>query len=68
MGKPMRKPRPTMPLWWWWNMDGCWACKNRNNCNQCKVARRDAKELRRHQLRKERRTVRELGRRGVRED
>lgn len=39
MGKPKRKPRPSMPQWWWLGQDGCWFCKNRNNCNQCKAAR-----------------------------
>ncbi|MBM6722543.1 hypothetical protein [Pseudoflavonifractor phocaeensis] len=42
--------------------------QNRNNCTQCKIARRDAKELRKRQLRKERQAVRELGRRGVMQD
>ena len=39
----MRKPRPSMPRWWWLGQDGCWFCKNRNNCNQCKAARNSAK-------------------------
>ena len=44
MGKAQRKPRPSMPLWWWRNQDGCWFCKQKNNCNQCKAAHTDAKE------------------------
>lgn len=43
MGKAMRKPRPSMPHWWWLGMDGCWFCDNRNNCNQCKAARASGK-------------------------
>lgn len=43
MGKAKRKPRPSMPHWWWLGQDGCWFCRNRNNCNQCKAARADAK-------------------------
>ena len=39
-----RKPRPSMPYWFWLNQDGCWFCKNRNNCNQCKANRKYAKE------------------------
>lgn len=62
MGKAKRKARPAMPIWWWWGQDGCWACKARNNCSQCKIARVDAKLMRKQQLRKERRSVRELGR------
>ena len=37
MSKASRKPRPSVPHWWWFDSDGCWFCKNRNNCNSCKV-------------------------------
>lgn len=37
MSKAIRKPRPAVPRWWWLDTDGCWFCKNRNNCNSCKV-------------------------------
>ena len=30
-----RKPRPSAPIWHWWDADGCYNCPNRNNCNQC---------------------------------
>ena len=36
MGKAKHKPRPQPPKWYWLESDGCWNCKNRNNCNQCK--------------------------------
>ena len=36
MGKAFRKPRPSMPRWYWADVDNCYACKNRNNCNQCR--------------------------------
>ena len=36
MSKAIRKPRPSMPRWYWVDVDNCHACKNRNNCNQCK--------------------------------
>ena len=36
MGKAFRKPRSSMPGWYWADVDNCYACKNRNNCNQCK--------------------------------
>ena len=45
MGKPMRKPRPSMPRWFWWGQDGCWFCKHKNNCSQCKANRAFAKEF-----------------------
>lgn len=40
MGKVKRKQRPQPP--WWWNLDNdnCWFCKNRNNCNQCKLLKK----------------------------
>lgn len=44
MGKAKRKPRPSMPHWYWLGQDGCWFCKNRNNCNQCGVNRNFLKE------------------------
>lgn len=37
MGKVKRKPRPQPAKWYWWANDGCYGCKNRNNCNQCKA-------------------------------
>lgn len=45
MGKAKRKPRPSMPHWFWLGQDGCWFCKNRNNCNQCKANRSYLKEF-----------------------
>lgn len=44
MGKAFRKPRSSMPHWFWLGQDGCWFCKHRNNCNQCKTNRKFAKE------------------------
>ena len=44
MGKAKRKPRPSMPHWFWLGQDGCWFCKHKNNCNQCKANRAYAKE------------------------
>ena len=45
MGKAKRKPRPSMPDWYWWGQDGCWFCKNKNNCNQCKANRSASKQF-----------------------
>lgn len=44
MGKAIRKPRPSMPRWWWLN-EQCALCKTKNNCNQCKLARLDSKNV-----------------------
>ena len=32
-----RKVRPQPPRYAWWDLDGCWFCKNRKGCNGCKV-------------------------------
>lgn len=40
MGKAMRKPRSAHLKWWFIENDGCWFCKNRNNCNGCKLLKR----------------------------
>lgn len=40
-----RKPRPSMPYWYWLGQDGCWFCKNRRNCNSCGIIRKDAKAM-----------------------
>ena len=29
-----------MPGWYWLDQDGCWFCKNQNNCNSCKANRK----------------------------
>ena len=42
MAKAKRKPRPSMPHWYWLDSDGCWWCHNRQNCNSCKILKRVA--------------------------
>ena len=32
-----RKVRPQPPRYAWYELDGCWFCKNRKGCNGCKV-------------------------------
>lgn len=44
MGKAKRKARPDIPYWAWLDRDGCYGCKNRRNCNQCKANRQFLKE------------------------
>lgn len=41
MGKiKYRKIKPSVPRYWWYAIvDGCWCCKNRNNCGNCKQAK-----------------------------
>lgn len=35
-----RKMRPSPPNWWTFDNDNCWFCKNRNNCNSCKLLKK----------------------------
>ena len=28
-----------MPKWFWWGQDGCWFCKNKNNCSNCSAVK-----------------------------
>lgn len=56
--KVLEKHWPDVPRWR--DQDGCWRCKSRRNCNQCKAARRDAGEMGR---RKQRKQTREMERR-----
>lgn len=53
MGKAKRKPRPSMPHWYWWGQDGCWFCKHENNCNQCKANRLSLKNAEKRKLKEE---------------
>lgn len=45
MGKVKRKPRPSMPDWYWLGKDGCWCCQTPNNCSSCKTNRKYVKEF-----------------------
>ena len=45
MGKAKRKPRPSMPYWYFLGNDNCWPCKSRNHCNSCGVLKKDAKAM-----------------------
>ena len=39
-----RKARPQPPKYYWSDTDYCWFCKNKNNCNGCKVLKKYIKE------------------------
>ena len=39
MGKAIRKVRPQPPKYFWYTVDGCWFCKNKNGCGNCKAAK-----------------------------
>lgn len=40
MGKAKRKVKPQPPWHFWYDVDGCWFCKKKNACGNCKVAKR----------------------------
>ncbi len=40
MAKRWRKMRPEPPKFFWYDTDGCWACKNRHGCSGCKFLKR----------------------------
>lgn len=54
MGKAKRKMRPEPPWWWTLDNDNCWFCKNRNNCGNCKLLKKQRAEERNKYERKER--------------
>lgn len=39
MGKAKRKVKPQPPWYFWYDVDGCWFCKKKNACGNCKVAK-----------------------------
>ena len=60
MGKAYRKPRPSVPHWFFSDNDNCWCCKNRNNCNQCRLCKENAvKEKERRNRSEKRRLMKE---------
>lgn len=58
MGKAKRKPRPSPARYYWWISDGCWDCKDRNNCNQCKRMKEQVAEEKQKRKRKEKERLR----------
>ncbi len=59
MSKAKCKPRPSVPHWWWLDSDGCWWCKNPQNCNGCSFLRKAQKEERRKVIKQNRKTVKD---------
>lgn len=47
MSRAIRKPRPSVPHWFWSDNDNCWFCspkKRGKACNGCKVLKRQNHE------------------------
>lgn len=53
MGKAFRKPVPSPPHWYFLDMDNCYCCKNRNNCNGCSLLKANRSEQMEKQKRAE---------------
>lgn len=58
MGKAKRKPLPQPPHHWWLTTDGCWFCKNKNNCNSCKALKEQSVSDRRRRIKRENNLIR----------
>jgi hypothetical protein len=59
MGKAKRKVRPQPPRHFWYDVDGCWFCKKKNACGNCKVAKQyiaEKQKVKRKMLRDEKRS------------
>ena len=53
MGKNAeRKPRPAIPKYAWFDRDGCWFCKNKKGCNNCKANKEIVAEQKKKQDKK----------------
>ncbi len=44
MGRTKRRKPPTMPRWFWFDIDGCWFCNDRNNYSNCSFVKKYRKE------------------------
>lgn len=60
MSKARRKMRPQPPKWWTLDNDNCWFCKDRNNCNGCKLLKEQRAYENKKQDRKEKRRIEAL--------
>ena len=40
MSKKRIKPSPEVPWYVWYDLDGCWFCKHKNGCHNCKVMKK----------------------------
>lgn len=57
MSRKIRKPRPQPPKWAWYDLDGCWFCKNKNNCSNCKIMKSYVVKQRKKLERKEKKKM-----------
>ena len=59
MSKAKRKPRPSVPNWWWLDTDNCWRCKNKQNCNGCSFLKKHKKKQNRKIIKQNRKNIQE---------
>lgn len=56
MKKKHRKCKPQPPEYFWYGItDGCWFCKNKSGCGNCKIAKSVVAEQKRKIKKKEER-------------
>ena len=55
-----RKARPAVAWYVWLDRDGCWFCKNRNNCGGCKANKREVAFQKEKQKRKEKAKLKKI--------
>lgn len=55
-----RKPTPQPPRWFWLENDGCWFCKNRNGCRNCKILKKQKAAEKNKLNKKEKRKIKSL--------
>ena len=54
-----RKARPQPKRIFWLDMDNCYACKNRNNCGNCKILKKQSAYEKECRNRKEKQKIKE---------
>ena len=57
MGKAIRKPRPSVPNWVYWDRDECWFCSDKNHCNNCKLNKQIVHEQKEKQDKREKQNL-----------
>lgn len=60
MSRKFRKPKPSVPHWYWWDNDDCWWCHNRAGCNGCKFLKAVVAKQKASQKRKDKNWLRNL--------
>lgn len=60
MSKKIRKAHPQPANYYWYDVDGCYACKNKNNCGNCRMLKKEAHFVKEKIKRKEKNELRNI--------